>query len=91
MATKTGVTVLSHSFTGSFITGVTAIDTDIGDNGLVLYSLQQTAFFQIDSVTGVITATQSMTAGLTYHMVVQAEDKVSFTAKPWTSIVSSIP
>ena len=66
------------SSSGSFVTGVTAVDLDIGDNRLVQYSLQQTGtrYFAIDSETGVITATQSVPPGQTYQLRVRAEDKV---------------
>ena len=66
------------TFAGSFITGVTAVDLDIGNNKLVQYSLQQTGtrYFSIDSETGVITAALSVSAGQTYQLSVRAEDKV---------------
>ena len=55
------------------------MDHDIGNNGLVLYSLQQfdARFFQVDSSTGVIKADQSLSAGRTYQLTVTATDKVS--------------
>ena len=60
------------------MTGVTAVDHDIGDNGLVVYGLQQTdaRFFNIDPVSGIIKVAQSITPGQTYQLTVTATDKV---------------
>ena len=60
------------------MTGVTAVDHDIGDNGLVVYDLQQAdaRYFNIDPVSGIIEVAQSITPGQTYQLTVTATDKV---------------
>ncbi|KAL3880061.1 hypothetical protein ACJMK2_032332 [Sinanodonta woodiana] len=62
----------------SFILGVTAVDSDAGDNGRILYSISSESVinFAINQQTGVITAARNLTGtGSTYSFQVTAADK----------------
>ena len=68
-------------FAGSFVLGVTAVDQDVGDNGVVEYSLKpggHAAYFTVDPDTGVITASRDLqrSMGNTLQITVIATDKV---------------
>ena len=69
-------------FLGAFVIGVTATDSDIGDNRIITYSLSQpdAAFFNIHAATGVVTVKQAMSSERTYNFQITATDKVSHSA-----------
>lgn len=57
--------------------GVTALDHDIGGNGQVVYTLTGSSKFAINSQTGILTASQTLsTARATYKFLIKAEDQV---------------
>ena len=68
-------------FSGKFVFGVSAIDSDIGPNGKLLYSLSgpDKSKFLINSTTGVVKANQNLyrTTGSKFTVYITASDQVS--------------
>ncbi|KAK3610123.1 hypothetical protein CHS0354_039903 [Potamilus streckersoni] len=71
-------TIINSASVGSFIAGVTAVDSDAGDNGRIIYSISVESLnnFAINQQTGVITAARNLSGtGTTFSFQVTATDK----------------
>ncbi|KAJ8298120.1 hypothetical protein KUTeg_024651 [Tegillarca granosa] len=69
-------TIYNQDQSGSFVIGVTALDKDIGDNGLVVYSLSGSGCsqFNIDQSTGIVTRETTLVSSR-YTCNIQVVDK----------------
>jgi len=65
--------------TGAFVVGITALDSDAGLNGRVLYYLNTSNdYFSINATTGIITTRQTLTSEMAspFSLIATAADMV---------------